>query len=161
MGAAPYVAVVAGGQVDDGLLAAAEAVGRGLAEAGVVIVCGGVGELLAAVLRAAAGAGGTTVALLPGTERPAEADDATVAIPTGLGEARNVLIVRSAHATVAIGGGFGTLSEMALAARAGIPIVGYRTWTLRPPALDGGDDPVVVVTTPADAVTAALAFVTG
>lgn len=153
-----YVAVVGGGQIDDDLLAAGQAVGRGLAEAGAIVVCGGLGELLGAVLRGATERGGTSVALLPGSDRSGLVSEPTVAIPTGLGEARNVLIARSADAMIALGGGFGTLSEMALAARAQVPLVGYRTWVLQPPQLDGVEDPVVPAATAADAVDIALAL---
>lgn len=156
-----YVAVVGGGEIDDDLRATARAIGRGLADAGVIVVCGGLGETLEALMAGVAEAGGTTVAILPGHRREGTAVDATVSIPTGLGEARNVLVVRSCHAMIAVGGGFGSLSEMALAARAGIPIVGYRTWSLQPAHLEGSDDPVIPAATAEDAVAVATALAGG
>ena len=154
----PYVAVVGGGQVDDDLVAFARDVGRRLAHAGATLVCGGLGDILTAAIEGATEGGGTTVALLPGRDRQGLAADPTAAIPTGLGEGRNVLIARSCHAMIAIGGGYGTLSEIALAARAGTPVVGYRTWQLRPPGLDDLDDPVVPCVASEDAVTMAIAM---
>lgn len=158
---ASYIAVVGGGEIDDDLRATARAIGRGLAEAGVVVVCGGLGETFEALMAGVTEADGTTVAILPGHSRESIAADATVSIPTGLGEARNVLIVRSCQAMIAVGGGFGTLSELALAARAGIPIVGYRTWSLQPAHIAGADDPVIPTTTAEDAVAVATALTTG
>jgi uncharacterized protein (TIGR00725 family) len=130
--ARPWVAVVGPGDLDRGPeLATAEAVGRGLAEAGAVVVCGGLEGAMAAVCRGAADAGGTTVGLLPGLDRTAANPWVTVALPTGLGEARNALVVRAADVVVAVGGGYGTLSEIALALRTGTPVVGVGTWELR------------------------------
>jgi uncharacterized protein (TIGR00725 family) len=92
-------------------------------------------------------AGGTTVGILPGDDRAAANQFVDVAIATGLGEARNALVVRAADALIAIGGEYGTLSEIALALKAGKPVVGIDSWDL---------DPVVRATDPADAVRRAL-----
>jgi hypothetical protein len=127
-----HIAVVGAGDVaDDSPEAeAAEAVGRGVAEAGGVVVCGGLGGVMAAACRGATAAGGTTVGLLPGSSRADANPWVTVAVPTGLGEARNALVVRTADVLVAVGGGYGTLSEIALALRTGTPVVGLGTWEL-------------------------------
>jgi uncharacterized protein (TIGR00725 family) len=127
-----YVAVVGGGDVIDGSpeADAAEAVGRALAEAGAVVVCGGLGGVMAAACRGAAAAGGTTVGILPGSSRADANPWLTVALPTGLGEARNALVVRAVDVLVAVGGGYGTLSEIGLALRTGTPVVGFGTWEL-------------------------------
>jgi uncharacterized protein (TIGR00725 family) len=127
-----YVAVVGAGDVLDGSPEAdtAEAVGRGLAEAGAVVVCGGLGGVMAAACRGAAEAGGTTVGLLPGSARTDANPWVSVALPTGLGEARNALVVRAVDVLVAVGGGYGTLSEIGLALRTGTPVVGVGTWEL-------------------------------
>jgi hypothetical protein len=101
------------------------------------------------VCRGARGAGGTTVGLLPGDTRAEANDFLTVALPTGLGEIRNALIVRASDALIAIGGGWGTLSEIALAVRTGVPVFGLRTWD----AVSGG---IEVVASPEDAVGGAL-----
>lgn len=148
------IAVIGPGRADDALAAAAEAVGAGLARGSATLVCGGLGGVMAAACRGAKAAGGTTVGLLPGSDRRDGNAWLDVAVPTGLGEGRNVLVVRSADALVALGGGWGTLSEIALACRAGRPVVGLRTWAPRPP--EGGDSPVVPVDSPAEAVAAAL-----
>ena len=132
----------------------AEAVGAALAQAGAVLVCGGLGGVMEAACRGASGAGGLTVGLLPGESREAANEWVRVAIPTGLGEARNVLVVRAAAAVIAIGGGWGTLSEMALAMRAGKPVVGLESWAPTPP--DGRDSGVIVAREPGAAVRVAL-----
>jgi uncharacterized protein (TIGR00725 family) len=127
-----YVAVVGTGDALDGSpeADAAEVVGRALAEAGAVVVCGGLGGVMAAACRGASEAGGTTVGILPGSSRADANPWVTVALPTGLGEARNALVVRVADVLVAVGGGYGTLSEIGLALRTGTPVVGVGTWEL-------------------------------
>ena len=132
----------------------AEAVGAALADAGAVLVCGGLGGVMEAACRGASGAGGLTVGLLPGDTRERANDWVQVAIPTGLGEARNVLIVRAASAVIAIGGGWGTLSEMALAIRAGKPVVGLESWAPTPP--DGRDPGIIAAHDSEAAVRAAF-----
>ena len=107
-----------------------EEVGRGLAAAGYVVVCGGLGGVMEAACRGAKAEGGVTVGLLPGRHRADANPWVDVAIPTGLGEARNALVVRVADVVVAIGGEYGTLSEIALALKAGHPVVGVGTWEL-------------------------------
>jgi uncharacterized protein (TIGR00725 family) len=128
--AAVYVAVVGGGQASAALLDAAEAVGRGLAEQGATVVCGGLGGVMAAACRGAASAGGLTVGILPGTDRGAANEWVAVAIPTGLGELRNGLVVRAADAVIAVDGEHGTLSEIALALKTGVPVIGLDTWEI-------------------------------
>ena len=121
--------------------------GRLLAERGAVLVCGGLGGTMEAACRGAKQAGGTTVGLLPGGSRSDANPFVDVAIPTDLGEARNALVVRAADAVVAVGGGYGTLSEIALALRAGKRVVGLGTWEI---------DGVVVADDPEAAVAEAL-----
>ncbi len=130
MRTAPYVAVIGAGEATERQRADAEAVGRGLAEGGAVIICGGLGGVMAAASRGAALAGGTVVGLLPGADRAAANEWVTLALPTGLGELRNGLIVRAADAVVAVGGAYGTLSEVALALRTGVPVVGLASWEI-------------------------------
>ena len=117
------------GSADD--LAAAARVGRGLAERGAVLVCGGLGGAMEAACRGAKEAQGTTVGILPGSDRRDANAYVDVAVATGLAEGRNALVVRTADAVIAVGGAYGTLSEIALALRAGIPVVGLATWELR------------------------------
>jgi len=118
-------------------------VGRLLAERGAVLVCGGLGGTMEAACRGAKQAGGTTVGLLPGGSRSEANRFVDVAIPTGLGEARNALVVRAADAVVAVGGGYGTLSEIALALRAGKRVVGLGTWEID--GVVAADDPGAAV----------------
>ena len=108
----------------------AERLGAALAERGAVIVCGGLGGVMEAACRGAKRSGGTTLGLLPGVDRGSANQHVDLAVATGLGEARNALVVRAADALVAVGGGFGTLSEIALALKAGKPVVGVATWEL-------------------------------
>ena len=127
----PWIAVCGpGAQVSDAELAAAEEVGAALAEAGAILVCGGLGGVMEAACRGARSRGGMTVGLLPGMDRGDANGWVQVALPTGLGEGRNALIVRAADALIAVGGGWGTLSEIALARKAGRPVVGLGTWDL-------------------------------
>ncbi len=104
--------------------------GRLLAERGAMVVCGGLGGTMEAACRGARAAGGTTLGLLPGLDRSAANEFVSVAVPTGLGEARNGLVVRAADAVIALGGGYGTLSEIALALKAGKRVVGLETWEI-------------------------------
>ncbi len=127
---APYVAVVGAGQCDEGLYALAREVGRRLAARGAILVCGGLGGVMEAACRGAKEAGGATLGLLPSLDRRDANPYLDVALPTGLGEARNALVVRAADALVAVGGEFGTLSEIALALKAGKRVVGLGTWEL-------------------------------
>jgi uncharacterized protein (TIGR00725 family) len=127
----PCIAVIgAGRDAEPRDLAAAEEAGAGIAAAGATLVCGGLGGVMEAACRGARSHGGLTVGLLPGDDREDANGWVVLAIPTGLGEARNALIVRAADAVVAIGGGWGTLSEIALALRREVPVLGVGTWEL-------------------------------
>jgi uncharacterized protein (TIGR00725 family) len=125
-----YVAVVGPADASPAELESAERIGRGIAERGGVLVCGGLGGVMAAAARGAASAGGMTVGLLPGMRREAANQWIAVAIPTGLGELRNGLVIRAADIVVAIGGAYGTLSEVALALKTGVPVIGLHTWAI-------------------------------
>lgn len=130
----PYVAVIGPSSPDrPEITAAAQQAGRLLAERGYVVVTGGLGGVMAAAARGAAEAGGTTVALLPGTDRSDASPGHGIVIPTGMGEMRNALLVRSADAVLAVGGAWGTLSEIALAARTGVPVFAVDSWDLPGP----------------------------
>jgi len=102
----------------------AEAVGRLLGQAGVVLICGGLGGVMEAAARGAAGAGGLTVGLLPGTQAADANPFIALPLPTGLSYARNILVVRASQALIAIEGGYGTLSEIAFALQLGVPVIG-------------------------------------
>jgi uncharacterized protein (TIGR00725 family) len=156
-----WIAVVGpgtGASADD--LATAEDVGAAVAEAGCGLVCGGLGGVMEAACRGARSRGGLTLGLLPGLDREEANGWVVVAVATGLGEARNALVVRAADAVVAIGGGWGTLSEIALALRTGVPVVGVGTWE----ATIGGAEPepgVVRVAGAREAVAEALRLADG
>ena len=146
----PTIAVIGPGRdASDAELAQAEEAGASIAAAGATLVCGGLGGVMEAACRGARSRGGLTVGLLPGTDREDANGWVVLAVPTGLGEARNALIVRAADAVVAIGGGWGTLSEIALALRAGLPVLGVGTWELA-----RGGEPVAGVRAVDDAATA-------
>jgi len=149
-----YVAVVGAGSADSGIASVAEEVGRLLASRGAVVVCGGLGGVMEAACRGAKSAGGTTVGILPGFDRDEANAWVDVAIPTGLGEARNALVVRAADALIAIDGEYGTLSEIALALKTGKPVVGLETWELSRHGVPVTE--IVRASTPADAVERAL-----
>jgi uncharacterized protein (TIGR00725 family) len=135
--------VVGPGEASGEEVSAAASVGALLAQRGAVVVCGGLGGVMEAACRGARGEGGVTVGLLPGLDRAAANPHLTVAIPTGLGEARNLLIVRASDALIAIGGGHGTLSEIAFALRSGTPVVGIGTWEIEGVQPAAGPEPAV------------------
>jgi hypothetical protein len=108
--------------------AAAERVGQLLAERGAIVVCGGRGGVMEAVCRGAASHGGTTVGILPGSETGEGNAFLTIALPTGMGQARNAIVVLAGRAVIAIGGSAGTLSEIGLALKAGKRVIGLGTW---------------------------------
>jgi uncharacterized protein (TIGR00725 family) len=145
--ATPYIAVVGSGEADDQQAWLAEEVGAALAEAGAVLVTGGLGGVMEAACRGAKSRRGRTLGLLPGMDRASANGWVDIAVTTGLGELRNGLVVRSADAVVAIGGGSGTLSEIAFALKTGTPVIGLSTWDI---------EGMVQATDPRDAVTRAL-----
>jgi hypothetical protein len=151
-----YIAVSGGGEADDEACLLAEQVGRELARRGAVVVTGGLGGAMAAACRGAKDGAGTTIGILPSDDRADANPWVDVAVPTGLGEGRNALVVRAADAVVAVAGEFGTLSEIALALRLGKPVIGLGTWEL---ARDGRPvDAIVVAVTPAEAADTAVAL---
>ncbi len=150
------IAVIGGAEASPEETAAAEAVGRVLAQRGAVLICGGRGGVMEAACRGARSAGGLTIGILPGTT-PKEANPyVDIPIVTGMGEARNVIIIRTAQAVIAIGGGYGTLSEIAYALQYGVPVVGLGTWELTRPGHPS--PPIHRAETPEEAVELALAL---
>ncbi|MCL4368906.1 MAG: TIGR00725 family protein [Actinobacteria bacterium] len=124
------VAVIGEGQCTDDVARAAEEVGRELARRGMTLVCGGLGGVMEAACRGAKSAGGRTVGIIPGDDPSAANRYVDVVIVTGMGEARNALVVKTARAVIAVRGGYGTLSEIALALKTGRPVIGLDTWEL-------------------------------
>jgi uncharacterized protein (TIGR00725 family) len=130
---APYIGVIGAGggersPVSSRDLELARAVGAGLARAHATLVCGGLGGVMEAACMGAREAGGLTVGILSGEDRAAANPYVAVALATGLGELRNGLVVRASDALIAIGGGWGTLSEIAFAMRTGRPVVALASW---------------------------------
>ena len=149
-----YVAVIGAATATDQEEAWAEEVGRLLARAGAVLVCGGLGGVMHAAARGSQHEGGLSVGIIPGEDRDPGSPHLTVCISTGMGEARNSLVVRTVDAVIAIGGEFGTLSEIGLALKMGKPVVGLATWEL---ARHGSPvDALIRSVTPQDAVALAL-----
>lgn len=154
----PVVAVVGPAQPDDAVvLTAAHEVGAGLAAAGCTIVTGGLGGVMAAAAAGARAAGGFVVGILPGDDPQTANEHVDLAIPTGLGEGRNLLVVHMARVVVAVGGSWGTLSEVALARRRRIPVVSLHGWQVVGPA-DG--DGVITASDAAGAVQTAVILAT-
>jgi len=125
-----YVAVVGSGSCSTQEAIAAEEVGALLARAGAVLVCGGLSGVMEAACRGARREGGLTVGILPGNDRTAANAHVVVAIASGLGELRNGLVVRASDVLIAVGGEFGTLSEIGFALKLGKRVVGLGTWEL-------------------------------
>ena len=150
-----YIAVVGENDPSPRLAALAEAVGAEIAAAGAVLVCGGLGGAMEAACRGARSRGGIAIGILPGLRHADANSYVTFAIPTGLGHARNILVARSAHAVIAVGGKYGTLSEIAFAKIEGTPVIGLDTWEL---VREGQDDvPIQPARDAKEAVAMALA----
>lgn len=142
------IAVIGDGQPPAEVAGWAEEVGRLLAQRGAVVVCGGLGGVMAAAAQGAAAAGGLTVGILPTYDAKTANPAIAVTIPSGMGEARNVLVVAAGHAVIALPGSYGTQSEVALALKLGKTVIGVRAW--------GEVQGVQVAQTPAEAVELAL-----
>jgi uncharacterized protein (TIGR00725 family) len=157
MSRGPQVAVIGKGEPDAQLERLAEDVGLRLARAGAAVVCGGLGGVMEAAARGAREGEGEVIGILPG-EDPAEANPyVTHAVATGIGHARNLAVVASADAVIAIGGEWGTLAEIGFARRLGRPVVTLGSWTVSGSgAMDRGPG-IETATGPAEAVELALA----
>lgn len=151
---APYIAVVGAGDPHPETDEAAFEVGRALGGCGAVLVCGGMTGVMEAACRGAKAAGGTTVGILPTSHRHHANPFVDIAIATGMGEMRNFLIVRAVDAVIAVGGEFGTLSEIAMALKIGVQVVGLQTWGLTKPT--GPVDAIVAAASAEEAVDRAL-----
>jgi uncharacterized protein (TIGR00725 family) len=126
----PQIAVIGKGAPDDELMPLAEDVGRRIAAAGAVLVCGGMGGVMEGASRGARAEGGHVIGIIP-TEDPADANPyVTHVVATGIGHARNLGVVASADAVIAIGGEWGTLAEIGFARRLGKPVAALRSWTV-------------------------------
>ena len=126
----PLVSIIGGAECTPAEAALAEEVGRLLARSGHGVVCGGRGGVMAAVCKGVDQMGGVTVGLLPGEDDSEANPWVQIVIPTGLGEARNALVARAGAGVIAIGGGYGTLSEIALALKWRQRVAGLQTWEI-------------------------------
>lgn len=124
------IAVIGGSSASKREINTAEDVGRELAKRGAILVCGGLGGVMEAACRGATSEGGITIGILPGEKRNDANQYVQIPIVTGIGYARNVAVVKSAQAVIAIGGSYGTLSEIGHALQSGIPVIGIYTWSL-------------------------------
>ena len=125
------IAVVGGRKTEKALLSEAEAIGKLIAKNGATLVCGGLGGVMQAASRGAKSEGGLTVGILPQNDSKGANQYIDVPIATGLGIGRNVIIARTADAVIAVGGAYGTLSEIAYALQMGKPVVGIKTWEIK------------------------------
>ena len=152
-----FIAVIGGSDCTPEEARLAEEVGRELARKDAILVCGGLGGVMEAACRGASAGGGLTIGILPGGSRQTANPYVQIPVVTNLGEARNVIVVKSAEAVIAIGGGYGTLSEIGHALRNGIPVVGLNTWSLS--RNDRPDNSIVLAKNPVDAVNKVLNMV--
>lgn len=134
----------------------AESVGEILAQQGATIVCGGLGGVMEAACRGAKSKGGLTIGILPGQDPSTANPWVDIPIVTGIGEARNVAVVKSAQAVIAIGGRYGTLSEIAHALKSNIPVIGLNTWSLSRNGRE--DNSIIQVNNATEAVDKAISF---
>jgi uncharacterized protein (TIGR00725 family) len=148
--------VIGKGTPDEELAPLAEEVGRRLAEAGAVVVCGGLTGVMEAVARGASLAGGTVIGVVPGSSVDQANPHCTHVIASGVGHARNLAVVSSGEAVIAVGGEWGTLSEIAFARELGRPVIAIRSWELRGGGPMRGDPGIEVASDPTGAVELAL-----
>ena len=151
-----FIAVIGGNQCSSREAKLAEGVGRELARRGAILVCGGLGGVMEAACKGASSEGGLTIGILPGENPQAANPYVQIPIATGIGYARNLAVVKSAQAVIAIGGNYGTLSEIAHALQSDIPVIGLNTWSL---SRNGQlDESIIRAESPAEAVNKALSL---
>lgn len=153
-----FIAVIGGREPSAEETRLAETIGRELARQGATLVCGGLGGVMEAACKGASSEGGVTIGILPGDNRQAANPYVQIPIATGMGYARNVAVVKSAQAVIAIGGSYGTLSEIAHALQSGIPVIGLNTWALSRNGQQ--DDSIIPAQNPTEAVNKALNLIT-
>ena len=152
-----FIAVIGGGECSPQVSQLAEEVGREVARQGAILICGGMGGVMEAACKGASSEGGTTIGILPGDNRRAANPYIQIPIVTGIGHARNVAVVKSAQAIIAVDGSYGTLSEIGHALQSGIPVIGLDTWAL---SINGQpDNSIILAQDAADAVAKALDFI--
>ena len=152
-----FIAVIGGSDPSPEVNKMAEEVGREIARRDVVLVCGGLGGVMEAACKGASAEGGMTIGILPGDSRQSANPYVQIPIVTGIGYARNVSVVKSAQAVIAIDGSYGTLAEIAYALQSGIPVIGLNTWSLTKD--DQTEIPIITTANPVDAVNKALELI--
>ena len=150
------IAVIGGGQPSPEEIKLAEEVGREIAKQGAMLVCGGLGGVMEAACRGASDEGGVTIGILPGDRTETANPYVQIPIVTGMGYARNVLVVKTAQAVIAIDGSYGTLSEIAHARQSNIPVIGLNTWALSKNGQP--DDSIIPAQNATEAVNKALSL---
>jgi len=149
-----FIAVIGGGQPTSKEAKLAEKVGRELARSGAILVCGGLSGVMEAACKGASAEGGMTIGILPGENRRLANPHVQIPIATGIGYARNAAVVKSAQAVIAVGGSYGTLTEIGYALQTGIPVIGLNTWTISRNAKQ--DKSIIPAESAAEAVAIAL-----
>ena len=152
-----FIAVIGASQASASEMKTAELVGREIAKAGATLVCGGLNGVMEAACKGASQEGGITIGILPGDNRLSANEYVKIPIVTGIGYARNVAVVKSAQAVIAIGGSYGTLSEIGHALQSGLPVIGLDTWDISRKRKD--KSPIIEAKTPAEAVEKALELI--
>lgn len=152
-----FIAVIGGGECSPQQAVLAEEVGREIARHGAVLVCGGLGGVMEAACRGASAEEGITIGILPGHNRQTANPYVQIPIVTNMGTARNIIVVKSAQAVIAIDGSYGTLSEIGHALQNGIPVIGLETWSLSKE--DQPDNAIITAKSATEAVTKALSLI--
>jgi uncharacterized protein (TIGR00725 family) len=152
-----FIGIIGGSEVPPEIALLAEEVGREIARRGAALVCGGLGGVMEAACKGASEAGGLTIGILPGESRRAANPYVQIPIVTGIGSARNVVVVKSSQVVIAVDGSYGTLSEIAHALQSGIPVIGLGTWSI---AIGGKtDDQIIIAKSPKEAVDKAMELI--
>ena len=154
----PFISVIGGSDCSEDEIRLAEEVGRELASRGATLICGGLEGVMEAACRGAVSQGGVTIGILPGNSRRDANQYVQIPIVTGMGYARNAIVAKSGQAVIAIGGSYGTLSEIAYALQNDIPVIGLDTWSLSRRGRE--DRSIIIAESPVDAVEKALVLAT-
>ena len=152
------IAVIGGKQCSPQETKLAEEVGREIALQDAILICGGLGGVMKAACKGAQSEGGITIGILPGDSRQLANPYVQIPIVTGFGTARNIIVVKSAQAVIAIGGSYGTLSEISHALQRGIPVIGLNTWAFS--RNNKPDNSIILAQNPTEAVNIALSHAT-
>jgi uncharacterized protein (TIGR00725 family) len=152
-----FIAVIGASQATASDIENAGLVGQQIARAGAILVCGGLGGVMEAACKGAVQEDGLTIGILPGDNRMAANEYVEIPIATGVGYARNMAVVKSAQAVIAVGGSYGTLTEIGFALQSGLPVIGLGSWSISRKGKE--KSPILAVNTPAEAVNLALEMI--